>query len=299
MRINGVPIDIFLHPVFRLVLAEQISQRLHLPFAGDDEQTVAFVDFGRRVGKNHLAVAPQTRHHEASVRGVRHDVVNRMSEQRRIAHTIGSDVGLLVVVFLTRVVVTLQPTAHNHQHHDNPDHADGVGHRTTQGGHRRRLPELFERLLCRTECGGVGRRSAKHAHQIREGQPTHQRDQHCQHRADEHHPDTQDIENRTAVAESRHKTRTDVQPECIDEEDQAETLGIGQHLRIEFQSQGTGQNAGKEHERNAEADAPKPELGQRQTEGAHGRQDDDSLNGGRASEEVDKPHVEWIVEKME
>ena len=101
------------------------------------------------------------------------------------------------------------------------------------------------------------------------------------------------------MAESRHETGTDVQSERIDEEDQAEALGIGQHLRIEFQTQGTGQNAGKEHERDAEADAAKTKLCQRETEGADGRQDDDGLNGGRASEEVDKPHVEWSVEKME
>ena len=299
MRINGVPIDVFLHPVFRLVFAEQVGQRVHLSFAGDDQQTVAFVDFGRGIGKNHLPFAPQARHHKARVPGMRHDVVNRMSEQRRVAHTVGSDVGFLVVVFFARMVVTLQPAAHDDEYHNNPDHADGVGHRTTQGGHRRRLSELFERLLCRTECWGVGRRSAKHAHQIREGQPAHQRNQHSQHGADEHHADTQNVEHRTAVAESRHETGTDVQPERIDEEDQAEALGIGQHLRIEFQTQGTGQNAGKEHKRNAEANAAKTELGQRQTEGAHGRQDDDGLNGGRASEEVDKPHVEWSVEKME
>ena len=296
MRIDGVPVDVFLHPVFRFVLTEQIGQRVHLRLARDDEQAVAFAHFGRSAGHEHLAFAPQSRHHKTGVFGMRHDVVDGVPKQGGIAHAVGGDVGFFVVVVLFGVVVTLQPTAHDDQHNDDADHADGIGHRTAQGGHGRRLAELLERLLCRTQRGGIGRGTAEHAHQIGEGHPTRQGDHHGQHRADQHHTDAQQIEDGATVTERGDKTGTDMQTEGIHEENESEALGIGEHLRIEFQPKGAGQNAGKEHERDAEADAAKTKLSQRETEGADGRQDDDGLNGGGTGEEVDKPHVEWNVE---
>ena len=98
------------------------------------------------------------------------------------------------------------------------------------------------------------------------------------------------------MTERGDKTGTYMQTKGIHEENESEALGIGEHLRVEFQSEGAGQNAGKEHKRDAEADAAKTKLSQRETEGANGRQDDDGLDGGGTGEEVDKPHVEWNVE---
>ena len=69
-----------------------------------------------------------------------------------------------------------------------------------------------------------------------------------------------------------------------DKEDEAEALGIAQHLRINLQAQSAGQDANEKDVGGAEAHAAEAELAQRKAEGADKTDDNNCLNG-RGGEE--------------
>ena len=137
-----------------------------------------------------------------------HHFMNILAEESRIAHTVGRNVGFFTVVILFTMVVSLEPTSHNHQDNDDAHHADGVGDGTTQGSHCRRLSQLFECLLCSTECRCVGGGSTKHPHEVGKGQPSHQCDAHCHDSTDDDDSEGKNVEPRTSMFEGRYKTRS-------------------------------------------------------------------------------------------
>ena len=72
---------------------------------------------------------------------------------------------------------------------------------------------------------------------------------------------------------------SDTQSETIDEEDEAEALGIVEHGCIHGQSEMPGHDAHEENEGHAERDAPDLHLAQSEAHGTDQRQDDNRLHG--------------------
>ena len=95
-------------------------------------------------------------------------------EDGGIADEEGGDVGLVGLLALlgTLPLVAREPPAHDDDGNDDADHTERIGHGATQGRTRGRLSQLLERLLGRTERGGIGRGTAEHAHHIADGHKT-------------------------------------------------------------------------------------------------------------------------------
>ena len=85
------------------------------------------------------------------------------------------------------------------------------------------------------------------------------------------------------------KARADLQAEGIDEDDEAEILGIGEHRRVERQSEVPGQNAHEEDEGRAERDAEEPDFSQSDADCRDERNHHDGLQGRMLDEQIFKP----------
>ena len=219
-----------------------------------------------------------------------HHIVNIFAKEGWVFQAIGCDKGFFVVAVVFAFVVALQPSAHNHEHNDDAYHADGVGHGKTQCRHCRGLSQLFECLLCSTECRTVGGGSAKHSHKVSKGQPSHHCYGHSDDRANGHNTQREDVEPSASVAERGHKSWPHLQTEGVNKQDESETFGIGLHLRIKTQAHSSGQDAGEEDKSDAKTDAFDAKFGQRQSESTNSRENDHCLNGRGFSEKFYDPH---------
>ena len=78
--------------------------------------------------------------------------------------------------------------------------------------------------------------------------------------ADQHYGDRRRQQAQSVGAQRVEETGADLQTEGVDEDDESETFGIGQHLRVDRESEMPGQNAGEEDERHAQRYAEKADF---------------------------------------
>ena len=213
-------------------------------------------------------------------------------EDGGIAHEEGGNEGLVgLAVAFARVFPFLQPSPHDDEGQDDADETQGVGDGTAEGGGAAAggVAELLERLLGGTEGRRIGGRSAEHAHHVGQGQQPPGIDGQGHERTDEDDAQTEQVELRAALLEGAHEARTHLQTQNIDEEDEAETLRITQHVGVEAQATGSRQDADEEDVGHPEAHPADAHFGQSQTERTDERQDDDGLYGIGREERFLKP----------
>ena len=84
------------------------------------------------------------------------------------------------------------------------------------------------------------------------------------------------------MAEGTDKTRTDLKAEYIDEDDEAEVLGIDQHVVVNLKTEASSKNTHKEYKRHSKADTTEMQFSQSKPNGTHKANQHDSLDGGDA-----------------
>ena len=162
---------------------------------------------------------------------------------------------------------------------NNPHDAQRIGQRATQGGAAGIEPQLHEGLLGGTQRRRVGGRTAENARHVGQRDAAECPHGHGQQRSGEDHPHSDGQHRRTAGAHRGEESRADLKPQRIDEENQSEALGIGEHARIDAQSDVSGQNADEKYERHPQRDPADADLPQQDARRGDQREDDDGLNG--------------------
>ena len=87
---------------------------------------------------------------------------------------------------------------------------------------------------------------------------------------------------------------TDLQAQGVDEDDESETFGIGQHRGIEPQPEVSGEDAGEEDEGRAEGDAEEADLTQPDPDRGDQRNHHDGLQGRGFEKQVFEPFHQSI-----
>ena len=139
-------------------------------------------------------------------------------------------------------------------------HAQRIGHGAAQGGAVGVDAHLLQRLLRGAERRGVGRGSAEDAGRVGHGDVQREAHAYGERGADQHYGDGRRQQAQAVGAQRVEETRPDLQTEGVDEDDESETFGIGQHLRVDRESEMPGQNAGEEDERHAQRYAEKADF---------------------------------------
>ena len=85
------------------------------------------------------------------------------------------------------------------------------------------------------------------------------------------------------------ESRPDLQSEGVDEDDESEILGIGQHRGVERKPEMPGENTHKEDEGRAERDPEEADLAQPDADRRDERDHDDGLQGRVFDEQFLKP----------
>ena len=207
------------------------------------------------------------------------DFAERVAEYGRVTHAEGGYKGLVALVVGLCLFVAAEPASHHDEGQDDAHHAQGIGDGTAECSARSGLSELLERLLGRAECGGVGRGAGEHAQHVLQREPARPGEGEGHEGAEQDHAEGQEVQARTALAEGAHEARAHLEPEGVDKEDQAETLGVAQHLRVYLQPNGAGEDAEEKHVGGTEADALHAQFSQGETRRADEADDDDGLYG--------------------
>ena len=194
-------------------------------------------------------------------------------EDGRVMHLKGGNVGF-VHIFLLLLLQILRTGKELAQHEDgqyHPHYAQRIRHGTPQGRTRSIQSELLQRLLGRTQGRRIGSGSTEDAHHVRHGDIQQKATQHRHQRTRQHHAHSQHIKPHAPAPEGTEEPRPHLKAQGIDKHHQAETLGIGKHLRVNLQPQVTGQDAGKEDERHAKRHPQNTHLAQSQPHGRNQR----------------------------
>ena len=263
LSVHRVPVDVLRVPVLLLLFAEDEPQGVGLVAVGDDQNDVVALQLPVRRGNRDLSVAPEARDDEVVV-ALGGDVVDALAEDGGIREVVAGDEEVLLVLGVgsRHVRRADEEFAQGDDRQDDAHDPQRIGHRAAQ---RRAVgiePRLLEGLLRRAECRGVGRGAAEDTRHVGHRNPEGVAQGHGQRRSSEYDGDGRGDQAQSVGAHRAEKARADLQAEGIDEDDEAEILGIGEHRRVERQSEVPGQNAHEEDEGRAERDAEEPDFSQ-------------------------------------
>lgn len=169
--------------------------------------------------------------------------------------------------------------------HDAERICDGAGEGSVAYGQA----ELLQRLLGGAERGGVGRRSAEHAHEVGYVLPALEREGESHEGAEDDDCEGEKVELDATLAEGAEKARSDLESELVDEEHESEALGVGEHRRVYRQSEVSGEDAGEEHEGDAERYAADAQFAQTETYRDDKSQHHKRLQGRLLEKKILKP----------
>lgn len=146
------------------------------------------------------------------------------------------------------------------------------------------------RACCAGAQGGcVGGGTAQDARHVGQRDARYSPQDDGQKRTQHHHAQGRSDEPQSARAQGAEESRSDLQAEGIDEEDEAETFGEVEHLTVDAQAQVPGDDADEEDERRSERDAQEAYLAQSDPDGSDQRKDDHGLQSRVRRENIRKP----------
>ena len=193
---------------------------------------------------------------------LRGDLVDAFAEDGGVGQVVAGDEDVLAVlgVRFGHVRRPDEDLADEDDGQNDAHHAQRIGHGAAQGGAVGVDAHLLQRLLRGAERRGVGRGSAEDAGRVGHGDVQREAHAYGERGADQHYGDGRRQQAQAVGAQRVEETRPDLQTEGVDEDDESETFGIGQHLRVDRESEMPGQNAGEEDERHAQRYAEKADF---------------------------------------
>ena len=228
-----------------------------------DQELVADVDVGRRLGYHHLAVgAHQARHHEVGLHHVV-ELEEGLAVDQGVGHLAAQQKGLELRVFLfffdlLYLVVHLHAEYPLDDEHgqDDAHHAQGVGGGIAAGhevGLLGTVGHYAHGLLRGGETGGVGHGAAHNAHQGRDVLHVAEEidAEHYGH-VEHNHEHRQEVEPHAAFLERREEARAHLEADGEDEEDEAELAHEFKHVAVDGVAEMPHQDTHEKHESDAE-----------------------------------------------
>ena len=253
LRIDVVPVDFLFVPIGFRLLAKQHFECRSVVFVRHHHDVVVELHHRICLWHKYLTVAPDTRNDKMQM-GQRRHFRDAFSVQSGIDNDILRDIGLILGLVVAQFkVLGLHEKAPNQHHDDNhAEHTERIGHCRGQSRRTRRNSELRKGLLSGTERRRIRRGTAEHTSQVGQAHARQRHHAERHQRADRDDGETPQVEFHALVAQRTEKVGADVQSEHINEHNQAESLGIVEHLRIDAKTEVSGQNADEKHESHAQ-----------------------------------------------
>ena len=167
LAVDRVPIDVAAVPIGLLALAKKYRQHLRIALRGGHQQAVAKLDDRLAVGNRNVTIAPHARNHKLDIAQLG-NLRQRLARNGLVANDVTRNECVVYVfgIGCCEVALAGEKFADHDDRQDHSHNAQRVGHRTTQRCAIGRHAQLRKGLLCRTECGGVGRCTAQDSHHI-------------------------------------------------------------------------------------------------------------------------------------
>ena len=156
---------------------------------------------------------------------------------------------------------------HHRKGDDDAHYAERICHGAAQSGPVDRKMHLLQGLLGRAESRSIGGGPAEDAYHVRHLHPASVCDADSHKSAKQNHPEAKEIELHSPLAEGTEESGAYLKAQLIDEKGKPETLGEVEHLRVDGESDMSGQNTDEEDKRHAEADPHHPDLAESQSGG--------------------------------
>lgn len=150
-------------------------------------------------------------------------------------------------------------------------------------------PSCWRVCWAAPRAGGVGRSAAQDARHVGHRDPEGVAQGYGKRRAEQDDGDGWRDEAQPVGPHRAEETRSDLQSEGIDEDDQSEILGVDQHRGVERQPEVSGEDAHEEDEGRAERDAEEADLAQTDADRRDERDHHDGLQGRMFDQERFKP----------
>ena len=171
---------------------------------------------------------------------------------------IGGDERMVNILMDRRAHIsrTGKQLSNNNKGKNNANNAQRISNRTTQRGACRRQAELRQGFLGGAERGSIGRCAGKDADHVAHRNVEADGEADGYESAYDHCCQPEQVELHAAGAERRKEAGADLQTELINKENEAEILGIEQHLRVNRQAEMAGKNTDEKHERYSQRHTP-------------------------------------------